>query len=560
MKLNLSLIEPVAIGAAAVTRAGWATYYDKNGNLATAVNDQLRLSYNPSDLSAAPYALLEPAAATNCLPNNTMAGAVVGGALPTFWNIGVGSGTGVSRSVAGIGTENGIDYIDIAFTGTSSGTSYFWINICGSVAVAASAGQIWCGSMFAKIVSGNRPSQLYASISGRNGAGAGVEDSSAAVLPDGGVPLSQCRIVNQLTLSSPNTGSILQFVTVMFAPGEVATATIRIGLPQLEQDRVTSPIRTSAGPITRPADVLGPNFGLIYSSLTENDADDAPLYDPAHTYAAGDRVRRAETHRVYESNVAGNLGNTPEQNATGDTAKWLDLRPTNKWAMFDGDTSTQSAAASTLTVVLRPGAINALYGAGIDADLVQVCVQDAPGGDIILNYSEALEASAPGDYDEYFWGRFKPKTDFLVTGVDQYHQCVVTVTLTKTAGTVKCGVLLAGDQIPLAASQRGAKAKPRSYSYIKTDDFGNTTIKRRRATTDLSGTAWVERAEASWVEGVIQRVLDVPVVVIVSDDAQDYGLRGYGLLSAEISWDQPQDCLLSFSLQGLINATTDSAA
>jgi hypothetical protein len=294
------------------------------------------------------------------------------------------------------------------------------------------------------------------------------------------------------------------------------------------------------GSVTRPADVLGPNAGLIFSTLTENDTDDAPLYDPAHTYATGERVRRAETHRVYESNVAGNLGNTPELNATGDAAKWLDVRPTNRWAMFDGDT--------------------ALYGAGIDADLVQVCVQDAPGGNIILNDSEALEASTPGDYDEYFWGRFKPKTDFLVTGVDQYHQCVVTVTLTKTAGTVKCGVLLAGDQIPLAASQRGAKAKPRSYSYIKTDDFGNTTIKRRRATTDLSGTAWVERAEASWVEGVIQRVLDVPVVVIVSDDAQDYGLRGYGLLSAEISWDQPQDCLLSFSLQGLINATTDSAA
>jgi hypothetical protein len=330
---------------------------------------------------------------------------------------------------------------------------------------------------------------------------------------------------------------------------------------QLETgDKATSYIATAGATVTRPADVLGPNAGLIFSTLAENDADDAPLYDAAHTYAAGDRVRRAETHRVYESNVAGNLGNTPELNATGDAAKWLDLRPTNKWAMFDGDTSTQSAAPSALTVVLRPGAINALYGAGIDADQVQVCVQDAPGGNIILNYTEALEASQPGDYDEYFWGRFKPKTDFLVTGIDQYHQCVVTVTLTKTAGTVKCGVLLAGDQIPLAASQRGAKAKPRSYSYIKTDDFGNTTIKRRRATTDLSGTAWVERAEASWVEGVIQSVLDVPVVVIVSDDAQDYGLRGYGLLSAEISWDFPQDCQLSFSLQGLINATTDTAA
>jgi hypothetical protein len=561
MKYNLSLVEPIALGdGSPVFRAGPGTYYDKNGVLQTAAADVQRITSDPADLSAAPYALIE-LAATNALHVNAMTGAAAGtpGTLPGTWALITGV-NGVTRSVVGVGVENGIEYIDFGFSGTATGVAYFFINT--DAATGAAAGQTWVASAFVKKVSGAAPSFAFQMIaSGRTAGGAPIDEPTPTEIATGAPgALSASRITSTVNLTSPLVAGVLQFFTVAFAAGETADLVLRVGLPQLERNAASSPIRTTGAPVTRPADALGPNLGLIYSSLTENDTDDAPLYNPATSYPLGAKVRRAETHRVYESAIAGNLGNTPELNSAGIAAKWIDAAPTNRGAMFDGDVSTPSSAANVLTVVLRPGAFSALYGAGIDADQAQVCIQDAPGGNIIYRTTIALEASQPGDYDEYFWGRFMPQPDFLLTDLDPYHQGIVTVTLTKAAGTVKCGVLIAGEQIPIGASQRGAKAKPKSYSTLKTDDFGNTSIRRRRKGKDLSVTAWVTRADASWVEGVIERLLDVPVVVVVSADASDYGLRCYGLVSGELSWDYPQDCLLTLSVLGLINATIDTTA
>jgi hypothetical protein len=298
---------------------------------------------------------------------------------------------------------------------------------------------------------------------------------------------------------------------------------------------------------------------LVSSTLTENDTDDAPLYNPATTYAVGARVRRTETHRIYESAAAGNAGNTPELNTTGTAAKWIDLKPTNRWAMFDGSIDTASVGGSTLTVVLQPGAIDAIYGV-IDADTLDVSVQDAPGGNVVYSYSASLEMSAPADYDEYFWAPFRPQPDFLITGLDPYYNCVVTITLTKASGSAQCPGLVLGNQQGLGATQKGAKVKPKSYSVIKDDGYGNTRITRRRKSTDLAATAWVDRSEAGYVNQILQRNLDAPAVVVGSDDPADFALRCWGIVSGEISYDYPQDCQLSLNVQGVINVVSDTTA
>ncbi|MGB9107486.1 MAG: hypothetical protein WCC39_02245 [Telluria sp.] len=298
---------------------------------------------------------------------------------------------------------------------------------------------------------------------------------------------------------------------------------------------------------------------LVSSPLTENDIDDAPLYNPGTTYAAGARVRRSETHRIYESAGADNVGNTPELNVAGTAAKWIDLGPTNRWAMFDGSIDTASVGGSSMTVVLHPGAVDSIYGV-IDADQLDVSVCDAPGGNVVFTYSASLEMSAPADYDEYFWAPFQPQPDFLITGLDPYYGCEVTITLSKAGGNVQCPGLVLGYYQALGATQKGAKVKPKSYSTIKEDGYGNTRITRRRKSTDLTATAWVDRSEASYVNRIIQRNLDTPAVFIGSDDPADFALRCFGIGSGEVSYDFPQDCQLSLTVSGVINVITDTTA
>lgn len=292
---------------------------------------------------------------------------------------------------------------------------------------------------------------------------------------------------------------------------------------------------------------------LTSSTATEPSATET-AWNAATNYTVGTRVYRATTHRVYENLVAGIDATLPELATAGylTTPRWLDYSPTNRWAMFDNQVSTQTSQATPLTVVLQPGQFNSLYLGAIDADSVSVTVKDAPGGNTVFSYSGTLEGSAPDDYYEYFFDRFKPKTDLILSGIDEYISASLTISLTKTSGTILCGILSVGDLRPLGQTQYGAKAKPKTYSYIGIDDFGNNTIVRRKSAKDMSATAWLALSEANSVLDTITALLDVPCVWIASDADEYQGLRPFGLGSAEVSFDYPQDCLLSLEVKGLI--------
>jgi len=291
----------------------------------------------------------------------------------------------------------------------------------------------------------------------------------------------------------------------------------------------------------------------ILTSSTAAETD-YTAYNSGTTYALGGRCISTTTHRVYESLIAGNVGNDPTliDNRIGTTPKWSDVSATNRWKMFDDQVASQTSVASPLTVVLHPGFVNAIGLLGLDAEAIAVTVKDAPAGNTIYSYTGSLEGSTPFDYYEYFFSPFEPLTDFIVSGIDPYADMQVTVTLTKATGNVMCGMLQVGDLVPLGTTQYGAKAKPKTYSYIKINDYGENEIIKRKKAKDLTATAWLKLEDANNVLDTIGSMLDVPCIVICSDRADYSGLRSFGLVSGEISYDKPQDCLLSVSVNGLI--------
>src|SRR3990170_7159070 len=110
---------------------------------------------------------------------------------------------------------------------------------------------------------------------------------------------------------------------------------------------------------------------LISSTVSEPDAGSPstePVYNAGTTYGLGDIAISTTTHLKYESLAAGNIGN-----ALTDTTKWLELGPTNKWAMFDLLRSTATSAAASLSVVIAPGTrIDSLALLGLVGDTVTV--------------------------------------------------------------------------------------------------------------------------------------------------------------------------------------------
>ena len=281
---------------------------------------------------------------------------------------------------------------------------------------------------------------------------------------------------------------------------------------------------------------------------------DYTAWSSATTYALGVRCISTTTHRIYESLIAGNINKDPTDinNRVGATPVWLDVSATNKYKMFDDQVASQTSVSSPLTVVLNPGFCNSVVLLGLDSEAIDLVVKDAPGGSTIKSYSGSLEGSTPYDYYEYFFSPFLPLTDFILSDIDPYSNMEITVTLTKATGNVACGMLQVGDLVPLGMTQYGAKAKPKTYSYIKINDYGENEIIRRKKAKDLTATAWLKLEDANNVLEAIGSMLDVPCIVICSDLPDYSGLRSFGLVSGEISYDHPQDCLLSISVNGLI--------
>jgi len=282
---------------------------------------------------------------------------------------------------------------------------------------------------------------------------------------------------------------------------------------------------------------------LASSSIAE---DDYTPWAAITTYAVGGRC--IKQHRIYESLRADNINKDPSDvsNTISSSPWWLDVGPTNRWAMFDGQASSQTIGSESITVVLRPGFFNAVYLGFVYAETMSVVFKDAPGGTIIYSETRTLEGSAPDNYYDHFFGAYQPISGTVISDIPLYSTAEITITLSSVAGEVKCGVMALGDRRPLGVTQRGFKVKPKTYSYIKIDEYGNNQIVRRKSSKDLSATAWVDLDDAASVLDTVTDLLDVPSVWISP------GCNAYGLGSGEMSYDYPQHCLLSINVQGLI--------
>lgn len=280
-------------------------------------------------------------------------------------------------------------------------------------------------------------------------------------------------------------------------------------------------------------------------------------WNGAITYNVGDRVYVQSTHRIYESVAANNFNKDPtnvlnQYNAAGVATWWVDIGPTNRYAMFDSLISSQTQGNSPLVITLRPGAFNGMALFGLDADSINIVIRDAPGGNLIYSYSAPLEGSSPADYYEYFFDPFKPQTQLIATDLTPFGQSEVVFTLTKGSGQAKVGMIALGDLRPLGAPLRGASVEPIDYSYVSTDTFGNTTVRKRNNATGLSLSAKMDISDANTVLATVKELLGVPVVVVGSTATGYENLTVFGLLSGRLQYDDFGEPVLNMTVKGLI--------
>jgi len=257
------------------------------------------------------------------------------------------------------------------------------------------------------------------------------------------------------------------------------------------------------------------NDQLVSSSVPETDAAE---WSGSTTYPLGARVIRAASHRVYESAIAGNVSDDP----IAASGKWIDIGPTNRWAMFDQALGSLTSAANAITLTLTAPAIQAVALLDVTAATVRL---QATG------YDRTVAASAGA-------------TTFLDLPAG-----TTRVTVTIAGGSVSVGTLLVGKLVGLGVTEGSPTSGIADYSRKDVDDFGAVTIVERAWSKRMAAKSLITTASIDVVANRIAAVRAVPSLWIGLDGLDSLTVYGFFKeFSIEVGETTSK---LSLSIEGL---------
>jgi hypothetical protein len=198
-------------------------------------------------------ALLIEGQRTNSIRNPRGAGGVTS---PTNWD--VFSAAGLTTSIAGRGVENGRDYVDLRFNGTTTGS--FRVQTFDSAPTSVTAGQLATGSSWVSLVAGSLAniSANYLVLRWSAGGVSFVQYTPTA---------TPTRVVVTGTVPAAAT-TVFLTQDIGFAIGAAIDVTLRFSWPQLETTSgfVSTPILPPVGApaaTTRGADLVSASLANL---------------------------------------------------------------------------------------------------------------------------------------------------------------------------------------------------------------------------------------------------------------------------------------------------------
>lgn len=283
---------------------------------------------------------------------------------------------------------------------------------------------------------------------------------------------------------------------------------------------------------------------VVSSTVPENEQ---PTYAAGTNYAVGARV--IYDRAVYESVQTPNTGRTPDVSPL----YWAKISSTNRWAMFDTEVSTlTSTTTSPLTVTVAPGALfDSLAFFNVTATTLSVTVRDGAAGPIVYSYTQNLDGAQVFDWHQYFYARFRPTKQVVLTGLPLYGSAHVTVSF--TGGPISCGALVVGLISELGETQYGASVGIIDFSRKETNTVtGNTTFVKRKNSRRLNAQVVVDNFELNRVFQELEGLRATPCAWIGTKVAGLEPLTVFGFyrdFSVEITYSTESMC--SLEIEGL---------
>lgn len=234
-----------------------------------------------------------------------------------------------------------------------------------------------------------------------------------------------------------------------------------------------------------------------------------------------------------------------------DGSHWLDIGPSNKWAMLDTYNGTATTDPTTIDVTVQPsGRIDSLALLSLDgAASARIIVATAADGTIYDQTFNLLDNQDVSDWYGYFYEEIAKKSKLLVTGLPAYSNPQVRVIISGI--NVSCGTLVIGMSKDLGETQHdGAQVGMTDYSRKEVDDFGNYTIVPRPFSDTGSFKMRIAKSQVDGIKKVLSDFRATPAVYSASPDYNSTLIFGF-FREFNIEIDYPLESLCSIEIEGL---------
>lgn len=279
-------------------------------------------------------------------------------------------------------------------------------------------------------------------------------------------------------------------------------------------------------------------------------AEPYPAWVSGTSYAKDAIVHHADTGtgdvREWQSLIN---TNTTEPSYSAKTT-WLDVGPSNRFAMFDSLISTQTNATGPLVVEFAPGdVISSLALINLLGESVRI--EMIVDGQVVYDATKPLQGGIIADWWDYYFTQDDQINQALFNDLPAYYTSTVRITL--NGGAVAIGHAVFGTRQEIGSLEMGATSGIIDYSRKETDDFGETTFVRRAFADEFSGQVFVGNGQLNRLKRLLRDLRATPCLWIgVDDDKYTETLVVYGWYRQHrIAISYPEHSLIDLEIEGL---------
>lgn len=265
-------------------------------------------------------------------------------------------------------------------------------------------------------------------------------------------------------------------------------------------------------------------------------------------YVVGNRVIRTSTHRKYERLISGTTATAPE----ADPVNWLDIGPTNRWAMFDQRVGTLTSQASSIELTIEPGQI--VEGlALLDLDCESVTITATVSGATVYSrsFDPIFDTSSIVDWYSFFTWTPVHRHQVVVTDLPPFTGMRITVTIAAATGDVACGTLALGRTVDVGSMLYGASLGIVDYSNKTSDTFGVVSVAQRGYANRMTCRTALDAGKTDRTAASLKAIRATPVVWVGADTIESTVIYGW-VKDWNVDLALPTVHYCSFTIEGLV--------